>query len=83
MEYVKIGDSELNVSRVCMGCMGFGNPEAGMHSWTLSEADSREIIKRGLELGVNFLTPPLHIRAVQVRNTSAGYSGGLSSVRMW
>lgn len=66
MEYVKIGDSGLNVSRVCMGCMGFGDPEAGMHSWTLSEADSREIIKRGLELGVNFF------------DTAIAYQGGTS-----
>ncbi|MDE7361146.1 MAG: aldo/keto reductase [Oscillospiraceae bacterium] len=54
MEYTKLGNSELNVSRICMGCMGFGNAGAGQHSWTLDEERSREIIKRGLELGVNF-----------------------------
>ncbi|MDE7362511.1 MAG: aldo/keto reductase [Oscillospiraceae bacterium] len=54
MEYTKLGNSELNVSRICMGCMGFGNAGAGQHSWTLDEEHSREIIKRGLELGVNF-----------------------------
>lgn len=54
MRYIKLGDSELNVSRICMGCMGFGNAEEGQHSWTLGEEQSREIIKRGLDLGVNF-----------------------------
>lgn len=54
MQYVKLGNSELNVSRICMGCMGFGEAGNGQHSWTIDEADSREIIKKGLELGVNF-----------------------------
>ena len=54
MEYTRLGNSELKVSRICMGCMGFGNAEKGQHSWTLDEGSSREIIKRGLELGVNF-----------------------------
>ncbi len=54
MEYTKLGNSELNISRICMGCMGFGNAQTGQHSWTLDEEHSREIIKRGLELGVNF-----------------------------
>lgn len=54
MKYTKLGNSELNVSRICMGCMGFGEAETGQHSWTLDEEHSREIIKRGLDLGVNF-----------------------------
>ena len=54
MKYTKLGNSELNVSRICMGCMGFGEAKTGQHSWTLDEAHSREIIKRGLDLGVNF-----------------------------
>ena len=54
MKYTKLGNSDLNVSRVCMGCMGFGDPARGQHSWTLDEEHSREIIKHGLELGVNF-----------------------------
>ena len=54
MEYVSLGLSDLKVSRICMGCMGFGDPLMGQHSWTLDEESSREIIKRGLELGVNF-----------------------------
>ncbi len=54
MKYTKLGNSELNVSRICMGCMGFGDPGRGQHSWTIDEDHTREIIKRGLELGVNF-----------------------------
>ena len=54
MEYTKLGNSELMVSRICMGCMGFGDPTRGQHSWTIDEEHSREIIKRGLDLGVNF-----------------------------
>ena len=54
MKYTKLGNSDLNVSRICMGCMGFGDASNGQHSWTIDEAHSREIIQRGLELGVNF-----------------------------
>ena len=54
MQYVKLGNSDLNVSRICLGCMGFGNAATGQHSWTLGEEDSRAIIKHALELGVNF-----------------------------
>ncbi len=54
MKYVRLGNSDLNVSRICMGCMGFGDAGQGQHAWTLDEEHSRQIIKRGLELGVNF-----------------------------
>ena len=54
MKYTKLGNSDLTVSRICMGCMGFGDAGRGQHSWTLDEEHSREIIKRGLDLGVNF-----------------------------
>lgn len=54
MQYTKLGNSDLNVSRICMGCMGFGDPKNGQHSWTLGEEESREIIRHGLELGINF-----------------------------
>lgn len=66
MEYVKLGNSELKVSRVCMGCMGFGDAGSGQHSWTLDEEHSREIIKQGLEAGINFY------------DTAIGYQGGTS-----
>lgn len=54
MKYTKLGNSELTVSRICMGCMGFGDPDRGQHSWTVDEEHTREIVRRGLELGVNF-----------------------------
>jgi len=54
MKYVKLGKSDLTVSRICMGCMGFGNAATGQHSWTVDEAQTREIIKHGLDLGINF-----------------------------
>ena len=66
MQYTKLGNSALNVSRICMGCMGFGDAANGQHSWTLDEEHSREIIKRGLELGVNFF------------DTAIGYQSGTS-----
>ncbi len=66
MKYVRLGNSDLNVSRICLGCMGFGKPEAGMHSWTLPEEESRTIMKHALDLGVNFF------------DTAMGYQGGTS-----
>lgn len=55
MQYTKLGNAELSVSRICLGCMGFGDASKGHHSWTLDEERSREIVRRALELGVNFL----------------------------
>ena len=66
MQYTRLGNSELHVSRICMGCMGFGDAGNSQHSWTLDEEHSREIIKRGLELGVNFF------------DTAIGYQSGTS-----
>ena len=54
MEYRKLGNSELNVSRICLGCMGFGDAGNGQHSWTVDETETRKIVKRALELGINF-----------------------------
>ena len=66
MQYTKLGMSDLNVSRICMGCMGFGAAEQGQHKWTLDQEQSEEIIRGGLELGVNFF------------DTAIGYQGGTS-----
>ena len=66
MRYTKLGKSDLKVSRICMGCMGFGDAQNGQHSWTIDEVHSQEIIKRGLELGVNFF------------DTAIGYQSGTS-----
>lgn len=54
MKYVKLGNSDLRVSRICLGCMGFGDATIGQHSWTIDEEHTREIIRRSLNLGVNF-----------------------------
>ncbi len=54
MQYTKLGHSDLRVSRICMGCMGFGDAQNGQHSWTVDEAQTRAIIRQGLEQGINF-----------------------------
>ena len=56
----------MQVSSICMGCMGFGDAKSGQHTWTLDEEHSREIIKHGLELGINFF------------DTAIAYQGGTS-----
>lgn len=66
MRYTKLGQSDLSVSRICLGCMGFGEARNGQHSWTIDEEHSREIIQRALELGVNFF------------DTAIGYQSGTS-----
>lgn len=66
MKYTNLGSTDIRVSRICMGCMGFGDPAKGQHRWVIDEAASREIIKRGLELGVNFY------------DTAIAYQGGTS-----
>ena len=66
MKYTYLGQSGLIVSRVCMGCMGFGDANRGQHAWTLDEENSRKIIRHGLELGVNFF------------DTAIAYQGGTS-----
>lgn len=54
MEYRKLGTTDLNVSRLCLGCMTFGDPQRGNHSWTLPEAQSQPLIRQALEAGINF-----------------------------
>ncbi|WP_292820301.1 aldo/keto reductase [Methanobrevibacter sp.] len=66
MNFIKLGNSDLKVSRICMGCMGFGDPTNGMHTWTLPEEESIEIIKNGLDNGINFF------------DTAIGYQNGTS-----
>ena len=71
MKYIKLGNTDLNVSNFCLGCMGFGEAAAndgkviaGRHSWTLGYEDSKEIICYALDQGVNFF------------DMAAVYSGG-------
>ena len=54
MQYMKLGNTDLDVSRICLGCMGFGNAATGQHSWTVDENVTREIIKHALAQGINF-----------------------------
>jgi len=66
MEYIKFGNTGMDVSRLCLGCMSFGDSEKWIHQWVLNEEKSRPIIKRALELGINFF------------DTANVYSGGTS-----
>ena len=59
MEYTRLGKTGLKVSRICLGCMSYGEPAKGAltpgsHAWTLNEADSQPFLKQALELGINF-----------------------------
>ena len=65
MEYTKLGNTDIEVSKLCIGCMSFG--KAGtMHDWTLNESESEAMIRHALELGINFF------------DTANGYSAGTS-----
>jgi aryl-alcohol dehydrogenase-like predicted oxidoreductase len=66
MDYVKLGNTGMDVSRICLGCMSFGVGELGDFPWALNEEKSRSMIKKALELGINFF------------DTSNLYSGGTS-----
>jgi aryl-alcohol dehydrogenase-like predicted oxidoreductase len=55
MDYVKLGSTGLDVSRICLGCMTYGIPSRGPHPWTLDEEASRPLIRKALEMGINFL----------------------------
>lgn len=68
MEYVQLGNSNLKVSRICLGCMGFGEASQGMHSWTLPYNESKQIIKYALDNGINFF------------DTAMGYQSGTSEI---
>jgi aryl-alcohol dehydrogenase-like predicted oxidoreductase len=54
MEYARLGNTGLEVSRICLGCMSFGVAGRWIHQWVLNEEESRPIIKKALELGINF-----------------------------
>ena len=66
MKYTKLNHSDLNVSRVCLGCMSFGEPETGQYQWTLDYERSKEIIQKAYQQGINFF------------DTSNNYSDGTS-----
>jgi 1-deoxyxylulose-5-phosphate synthase len=66
MDYVKLGRTGVEVSRLCLGCMTFGVPDRGTHPWTLDEEKSRPIVRRAVELGITFF------------DTANSYSDGTS-----
>lgn len=66
MRYVKLGNSGLDVSRIGLGCMSYGSPSTGDHSWTLDEESARPFIRQAIEAGINFF------------DTANAYSGGTS-----
>lgn len=71
MKYINLGHSDLNISRICMGCMGFGNSSTGQHSWTVDENDSRNIIRHALDQGINFFDTSI----IYQQGTSEQYLG--------
>ena len=54
MQYTKLGNTGLDVSRICLGCMSFGASDQGTHAWSLDEATSRTFIRQALDAGINF-----------------------------
>ena len=54
MEYIKLGKSDIEVSRLCVGCMSFGDPASKMHAWTLNPLESEAIVRHALDLGITF-----------------------------
>jgi aryl-alcohol dehydrogenase-like predicted oxidoreductase len=66
MEYIRLGQTGMEVSRICLGCMSYGVPDRGNQLWALNEEESRPFIKRSLESGINFF------------DTANVYSGGTS-----
>lgn len=54
MKYTKLGTTDIEISRLCVGCMSFGDPASKMHDWTLNPQESEVIIKHALDLGINF-----------------------------
>ena len=65
MEYTNLGNTDIEISKVCVGCMSFG--KAGtMHDWTLDEENTAKVVRHALELGINFF------------DTANGYSNGTS-----
>ena len=68
MEYITLGNSDLQVSRICLGCMGFGDPQKGMHTWTLPYEDTKQIIQHALDSGINFF------------DTAMAYQNGTSEI---
>ena len=66
MKYTQLGNTGIEVSRICVGCMSYGKPSEDFHLWTLDQEETTKMIKHALDLGVNFF------------DTANGYSHGTS-----
>ena len=66
MKTIQLGNSDLQVSRICLGCMGFDDPRQGQHRWTLDADQTRDILEQALRQGINFF------------DTALAYQGGTS-----
>ena len=66
MKYTQLGNTGIEVSRICVGCMSYGKPSEDFHLWTLNQEETTKMIKHALDLGVNFF------------DTANGYSHGTS-----
>ena len=66
MKYTQLGNTNIEVSRICVGCMSYGKPSEDFHLWTLGQEETTKMIKHALDLGVNFF------------DTANGYSHGTS-----
>lgn len=56
MEYTKLGNTDIEISRLCMGCMSFGDPASNMHAWTLNPEETEKIINKSLDFRRNIFT---------------------------
>ena len=74
MEYVRLGHSGLKVSRIALGCMSYGDPTRGLHSWTLDEEASQPFFQQAVELGITFWDTANVYRRAARRSSSAGRS---------
>ncbi len=82
MQYTKLGNTDIEISKLCVGCMSFG--KAGtMHDWTLDFESSEAVIRHALSLGINFLIRQTGIQREQVRNTSERQSKIMSQEIRW
>jgi aryl-alcohol dehydrogenase-like predicted oxidoreductase len=54
MKYTKLGNTGLDVSQICLGTMGFGNPDHGQFPWAVDQQTSTNVVKKALDLGINF-----------------------------
>ena len=73
MKYVKLGNSGVDVSRICLGMMSFGKPgtENGVFPWAMEFEDAKPLFRKAVELGINFSTPPTFTSSAAVKSSPA------------